>query len=104
MKLTGHRFSDEYEKEKKKLKGERAKRTENTERKIAIAWKQASNPLGVPEPLSKPSHTKPFRRARIDNDLRLYWWVDENHVLVFHDIVDHKKAKRVYRDVSKKAK
>lgn len=101
MRLKGHRYNQEYLKERDKLKGEREKRVKNTEIKIARVLVQASSTLDIPEPLNKPSNCKPFRRARIDDDLRLYWWIDEG-ILVFHDIVDHKQAKRKYKDVHKK--
>ena len=103
MRLTGRSYNDVYSEEKDKLKGERRKRTEATEVKIAKAWSQASSSMDMPESLNKPSNCHPFRRAKVDDDLRIYWRVNEG-VLISHDLVDHKKAKKVYGDVHSKHK
>ena len=97
MRLKGYRISERYSQAKAKPRGERLRRVEETETKIAKAWLQASSPAGMPQPLDKPSNTRPFRRARIDDDLRLYWWIDAE-ILVFHDIAEHGRASK-YRDV-----
>jgi len=83
----------------KRLSKERQKRTDATRGKVALAFMKAASPADLPQPLNRPSNTKPFRRAEIDGDLRLYWWVD-GEILVFHDICDHKQASN-YSDAHK---
>jgi hypothetical protein len=91
MRLTGHRQSERFGERYKRLSKDRKERTEATMRKVALAFLQAASPADLPQPLNRPSNTKPFRRAQIDGDLRLYWWVD-GETLVFHDICDHRQA------------
>ena len=91
MELTGFRKSDVFEKKYNRLSKERQQRTDAAMKKVSIAFQSAASPADMPQSLNKPSNSKPFRRAEIDGDLRLYWWID-NKILVFHDICDHTQA------------
>ncbi|MCX6647362.1 MAG: hypothetical protein NTY09_13540, partial [bacterium] len=72
---------------------------EDAMEKLQWAFLKASTPNELPQPLNKPSNTKPFRRAEVTGDLRIYWHV-EKEIMIFHDISDHKQAK-TYKDSHK---
>jgi len=97
MLSSAHTIRDgRYIKKFKRLSTQRKSRVEDTERKLTSALLEANTPADLPHPLNKPSHTKPYRRAKADRDIRIYWKIIKK-ILVFYDICTHKEA-RQYRD------
>ena len=81
-----------------KLDGEAKERAKKTIEKILLSLIQVDTLADMPYSLSRPSNTPIFRRANIDKELRLYWRLDEDRNVIFHDICSHKEAKN-YKDV-----
>jgi len=98
MKLSGFRESTTYSRKFDNLDPNQQNRVNSTRKKLVRSIIDAKTPADIPQPLNRPSNTKPFRRSQVDRDIRIYWWIDENRVLVFHDICNHKQA-REYLDV-----
>ncbi|MBU1024301.1 hypothetical protein KKB99_08480, partial [bacterium] len=69
-------------------------------KELQFALLSVDNLSNIPRSLIKPSNYPPFKRADIEGDLRLYWWIDKDGILVLHDICTHKEAKG-YGDVHK---
>jgi hypothetical protein len=99
MKIKGIQKSELFESKFRGLDKAVRDRIENAMKKLQLAFLQASTPNELPQPLNKASNTKPFRRAEVTGDLRIYWHV-EKEIMIFHDICDHKQAK-AYKDVHK---
>jgi hypothetical protein len=100
MKIKSVRESDSFTKKFNEYDPTKQAEINRAKHKLAWAITQAENPAKLPQTLNKPSKTKPFRRAKIDKNLRLYWWID-GQILVLHDICNHPQAK-AYGDVHKK--
>lgn len=101
MKINGIRENKErFSKRIKKYKGERKKRIVRTTEKLLSSLQQVTYLSEMPHSQNRQSNTQPFRRAHIDGDLRLYWWLDADRIIVLHDICNHKDAKE-YKDVHK---
>ena len=78
---------------KRQYEGERKKRILNKVVELQLALLKVDNLANMPKSMIRPSNCHPFRRAEIDGDLRLYWWIDNERTLVLHDICNHKEAK-----------
>lgn len=102
MKLTGIRKHKNFVEKYIKIGGQRQKQTDQTMEYVQRSYLSANTPADLPRSINKPSNFPRFRRAEIDRDLRLYWWIDNDDVLVFQDICNHKEAKKKYKDVHKK--
>jgi hypothetical protein len=88
-----------YSKKLEEYRGERKKRILKKVNELRLALWTQDDLSKIPRSLIKPSNHHPFKRAEIDGDLRLYWWIEKD-TLVLHDICTHKEAKS-YGDVHK---
>ena len=94
MKLSGFRTYKRFDEKYLKIGIQRQKRTDQTMEYLQRSYLSANSPADLPRSINKPSNFPQFRRAEIDGDLRLYWWIDNNDVMVFQDICNHKEAKK----------
>ena len=99
MNIKAYQPSETF---KKKLAAEK-----NGELKAAVIRKseeltkaiiQVSNITDLPYSLKRASNMHPFRRADVNRDYRIYWWIEERTTLIYEDYCDHKEAEKKYGD------